>query len=552
MLSNTLLPLLGLLSLGMAAPLAHTKRALPRLGGVNLAGCDSGMNTDGSSGTTYCPVTEQIAHFVSKGANIFRLPVGWQYLVGSTTDSSSKALDATFFAKYDNLVQASLKTGAYVMIDLHNYARWNGQIVGQGGPADADLASLWSLIAKKYANQPKVIFGIMNEPHDVDISKWATTVQASVNAIRAAGATTQSIALPGNEWTHPEAWSRGSNDPLLNVKDPADASGSLLIIDAHKYYDGDGSGTNAECSTNGVQVFTEFRTWLKKVGRKAIISETGGGNTASCQTAVGDAMKYISSNTDAFIGFTIWSAGSFDSSYVLSITPNGETDNQLFVKAVQPYLPGSSGSTPAPVSSSKAVSSAASSTTKAPSSSATSAKISTSSSTGRPVTSPSLSTTATRSSTTARSTAPSSSAGISSARSSTTAKPSTPAPTSAVVSVSSKPATASSARPSSTTSDASVPSPTANPGPGSGGLQTYKGALGGISAPAVTASGKQYTTNGRTFNFLIDALNASCYAQMDRCQNAANSSGNKGDLTVSNCNGQQVQECLKVASSSSA
>ncbi|WVQ94395.1 hypothetical protein IAU59_001474 [Kwoniella sp. CBS 9459] len=548
MLLNTLIPLLGLLGLGMAAPLVHPKRALPRLGGVNLAGCDFGMNTDGSSGTTYCPGTEQIAHFASKGANIFRLPVGWQYLVGSTTDSSSKALDPNYFAKYDTLVQASLQTGAYVMIDVHNYARWNGQIVGQGGPAEADLANLWSLIAKKYANQPKVIFGIMNEPHDVDISKWATTVQASVNAIRAAGATTQSIALPGNEWTHPEAWTRGSNDALLNVKDPADASGSLLIIDAHKYFDSDGSGTNAECTTNGVQVFTEFRNWLQKVGRKAIISETGGGNTASCQTAVGEAMKYISSNTDAFIGFTIWSAGSFDSSYVLSITPNGDTDNQLFVKAVQPYLPGSSGLTPAPVSSSKAVSSVALSTSKAPASSSTSSKVSApASSSARPTSSAALSTSAIRSSTVVKS-----STSVSTARTSTSIKPSTLSSTSVAVSISAKPVTSTSAKPSSTSASATAPSATSSAGAGSGGLQTFKGALGGISAPAVTASGNQYTTNGRTFNFLVDALNASCYAQMDKCQNAANSSGNKGDLTVSNCNGQQVQECLKVASSASA
>jgi hypothetical protein len=31
----------------------------------------------------------------------------------------------------------------------------------------------------------------MNEPHDVDINKWAATVQLVVTAIRGAGATTQ-------------------------------------------------------------------------------------------------------------------------------------------------------------------------------------------------------------------------------------------------------------------------------------------------------------------------------------------------------------------------
>jgi hypothetical protein len=40
-------------------------------------------------------------------------------------------------------------------------------------------------------------FGIMNEPHDVDVSQWVISAQAAVNAIREAGATTQTILIPG-------------------------------------------------------------------------------------------------------------------------------------------------------------------------------------------------------------------------------------------------------------------------------------------------------------------------------------------------------------------
>lgn len=51
------------------------------------------------------------------------------------------------------------------MIDIHNYARWNGAIIGQGGPTNAQFASLWSQLAAKYKGNTKVIFGLMNEPH---------------------------------------------------------------------------------------------------------------------------------------------------------------------------------------------------------------------------------------------------------------------------------------------------------------------------------------------------------------------------------------------------
>jgi endoglucanase len=40
----------------------------------------------------------------------------------------------------------------------------DGAIIGQGGPSNAVFAQLWSSLATKYANQYRVIFGIMNEP----------------------------------------------------------------------------------------------------------------------------------------------------------------------------------------------------------------------------------------------------------------------------------------------------------------------------------------------------------------------------------------------------
>lgn len=57
------------------------------------------------------------------------------------------ALDATNIVKYDMLVKSCLATGAKCIVDVHNYARFNDQIIGQGGPTDAQFADLWSQIA---------------------------------------------------------------------------------------------------------------------------------------------------------------------------------------------------------------------------------------------------------------------------------------------------------------------------------------------------------------------------------------------------------------------
>ena len=45
-------------------------------------------------------------------------------------------------------------------------------------------------------------------------------------------------------------------------------------------------------------------------------------------------------------------------------------------------------------------------------------------------------------------------------------------------------------------------------------------------------------TGGNNFNSLSDALQRSCYTQMNDCQNAANKAGNKGSLTVQTCSDQ--------------
>jgi endoglucanase len=95
-------------------------------------------------------------HFANDdGLNVFRLPVCWQYLVPSLGAN----LDETHFGIYDELVGGCLNTGAYCIIDIHNYARWNGQIVGQsnGAVTSDHLASLWY--------QMCVLTALHNETH---------------------------------------------------------------------------------------------------------------------------------------------------------------------------------------------------------------------------------------------------------------------------------------------------------------------------------------------------------------------------------------------------
>src|ERR1700761_5044850 len=81
-----------------------------KYGGVNIAGFDFGCSNTagcniaqiGTSLVTSGIGQKQIAHFVSKGLNTFRLPVSWEYL----SKGNPGSLDQNNWSVYNQLVQA--------------------------------------------------------------------------------------------------------------------------------------------------------------------------------------------------------------------------------------------------------------------------------------------------------------------------------------------------------------------------------------------------------------------------------------------------------------
>ncbi|KAI0912246.1 glycoside hydrolase family 5 protein [Ustulina deusta] len=308
--------------------------------GVNIAGFDFGCATDGTCVTTkvYPPLAAlggpdgggQMSHFVNdKSMNIFRLPVGWQFLVNNQLGGT---LDSNNFDQFDQLVKACLGTGATCIIDIHNYARWNGQIIGQGGPTDDEFANLWSQLATKYASEEKIMFGLMNEPHNVpDIDAWAKSAQAAVTAIRQAeteaSGSAHTILIPGNDWTSAAAFPTNSGPALLSVVNP-DNTTTGLVFDVHKYSDSDNSGTHTDCTTDNISsAFAPLADWLRTNKRQAINTEMGGGNTESCEKYICDQIAYLNENADVYLGYVGWAAGSFDpQTYELSEVPTKSGD----------------------------------------------------------------------------------------------------------------------------------------------------------------------------------------------------------------------------------
>jgi len=162
--------------------------------------------------------------------------------------------------------------------------------------------------------------------------------QAAINAIRAAGATSQWITVEGNDWTGAWTWTNGPNkngDSMGVLTDPNDK----LIYQMHQYLDTDGSGTHAECvsSTIGAERLKAATEWLKANKKIGIIGEFAGGVNSQCQTAVKGMLEYMSQNTDVWTGALWWSAGPWWSDYFFSIEPTSGKAWNGYMSILQQY-----------------------------------------------------------------------------------------------------------------------------------------------------------------------------------------------------------------------
>jgi len=139
-----------------------------------------------------------------------------------------------------------------------------GSIIGdtsdKTAATTAQFGAFWGELANRFKDNEKVIFGLMNEPHDMKTSLVISNNQAAIDAIRKSGAK-QLILASGNSWSGGHAWTEGSdpNTQLTKLKDPE----NNLAFDIHEYLDEDYSGTHAECKQPASKL-AGVTNWLKQ------------------------------------------------------------------------------------------------------------------------------------------------------------------------------------------------------------------------------------------------------------------------------------------------
>jgi len=319
------------------APPAGAAAATPMpYRGVNLAGAEFGDVLPGVEGVDYTfPTTAEVDYFLSKGMNTFRLGFKWERLQPQANGELAEA----YATKLDALVADATAKGATVILNPHNFARYYGVTVGSPSVPDAVFANLWQRLATRYGQNPRVMFNLVNEPHDIPTEQWVSAANAAIAAIRGAAAQ-NTIIVPGNGWTGAHSWSSASygtpnSVAMLAITDPS----NNVLFEAHQYLDANSGGGGGPCvsTTIGSERLAGFVQWLRDNGKKGFVGEFAGRNDATCNAAVTDMLTSMMGSSDVLVGWLWWAAGPWRADYPFVIDPKDGLDRPAMA-LLKPFL----------------------------------------------------------------------------------------------------------------------------------------------------------------------------------------------------------------------
>ncbi len=264
-----------------------------------------------------------------------RLPFRWERL----QPTLSQGFDAAELSRLGSFVDEATSRGATVLLDPHNYARYRGQLIGSSAVPNSAFADFWTRLALQFKDNPRVAFGLMNEPHTMPTEQWLAAANAALAAIRAAGAGNL-VTVPGNAWTGAHSWSQSwYGTPNATVMKGIVDPGGNMLFEVHQYLDADSSGTSADCvsATIGAERLQGFTAWLRENGHRGLLGEFAGGDNPTCAEAVANTLAHLEDNADVWRGWTWWAAGPWWGSYMYSIEPNGSADKPQ-MSTLAPFL----------------------------------------------------------------------------------------------------------------------------------------------------------------------------------------------------------------------
>ena len=283
--------------------------------GINMSGAEANFN-----GGYRFPTNAELDYFAAQGMNTIRLPLSWELL----QPKLGGPLNSTYLAQMQSAVAYANSLGMKVILDIHNYGSYGGNLVGSAQVPVSAFADMWGKLAAQFSGNGNVLFGLMNEPQVKTASAWLPAVNAAIGAIRSAGASSQEILISGVGWDGGATWTTNGNASVLGapgaIVDPA----HNYAFEVHQYLDADASGTSSTVvSTSiGVQRLQAITAWAQATGNKLYLGETGVASDATSLAALDNMLTYMKANSAVWQGADYWAARSdWNSSYIYSAEP---------------------------------------------------------------------------------------------------------------------------------------------------------------------------------------------------------------------------------------
>ena len=235
--------------------------------GVNLAGAEfSDRGPNGSLDLSvpgagyYYPDDQGTFTFLkSRGVDLVRFPIRWE----RWQRTLKGALDNSELAMMDAMMTLAQNAGVKVLIDMHNYGRYDttptgantngvlnlGQNTNNGtGSMISAFADFWTKVAQRYKDHPALWgYGLCNEPYGLDggVNTWQEASRQVTEAIRLVDQN-HIIAVGGYFYSTVPGWLE-QNGPTawLTETIPAGQTGAgqprntdpLIRFEGHHYWD---------------------------------------------------------------------------------------------------------------------------------------------------------------------------------------------------------------------------------------------------------------------------------------------------------------------------
>lgn len=269
------------------------------------------------------PTELQVDYYKDVGFNAIRLPIDWDKMQPLLNGN----LDARYMAHMIEFLDKAQSRNIKVLVDLHNYGRHQGSLVGSPEVPVSAFKNIWTRLATSLSSHPAVYaYGLMNEPHHTG-GLWSKSAQSGVDGIREVDSK-HLIYVSGDDWSSSFSWPKTNPEPFVTDVN------NKIVYEAHVYFDDNFSGRyktaigSTDLSSRVEQRVRPFLKWLKVNGQQGVIGEFG--------VPMDDPRwlialtKFLDISDESCTDWFIWAGGSWRDSYELSLEPiNGKDRPQI-------------------------------------------------------------------------------------------------------------------------------------------------------------------------------------------------------------------------------